>query len=59
MKKFKSVDELVRNEDLNKLKDHWLSVPENKELDERGKNMYSSGFKKLIEFFKSMKKNLD
>ena len=41
---YSSVDELVRNEDLNQLKDHWLSVPENKELDERGNSMYSSGF---------------
>ena len=56
---YSSVDELVRNEDLNQLKDHWLSVPENKELDERGKSMYSSGFKKLIEFFKSIKNNID
>ena len=49
----------IGNEDLNELKDHWLSVPENKELDERGKSMYSSGFKKLIEFFKSIKNKID
>ena len=30
---YSSVDELVKNEDLNALKDHWLSAPENKELD--------------------------
>ena len=56
---YSSVDELVRNEDLNELKDHWLSVPKNKELDVRGKSMYSSGFKKLIEFFNSISNSLD
>ena len=50
---YSSVDELVINEDLNKLKEDWLSVPENKALDERGKSMYSAGFNKLISFFKS------
>ena len=52
---YSSIDELVWNEDLNELKDHWLSLTKNKELDERGKIIYSSGFKKLIEFFKSIK----
>ena len=50
---YSSVDELVNNEDLNKLKEDWLSVPENKELDVRGKSMYSAGFNKLISFFES------
>ena len=45
------VSELLNHEDLNDLKDHWLSFPENKALDKKHKNMYSCGFKKLIEFF--------
>ena len=56
---YSSVYELIRNEDLNELKEHWLSVPANKELDERSKKMYSSGFIKLIEFLKSLKNNMD
>ena len=48
---YSDVSELLNHEDLNDLKDHWLSVPENKALDKKHKNMYSCGFKKLIEFF--------
>ena len=51
---YSTVAELVKNEDLNELKNDWLAVPENKALDVRGKSMYSSGFKKLIEFFNSI-----
>ena len=50
---YSSVDELVINEDLNKLKEDWLSVPENKALDERGKSISSARFNKLISFFES------
>ena len=50
---YSTVDELVRNEDLEELKNEWLSVPENKALDVRGKSMYSAGFNKLISFFRS------
>ena len=50
---YSTVDELVRNEDLEQLKNEWLSVAENKALDGRGNGMYSAGFKKLISFFKS------
>ena len=47
---YSDVDELIKNEDLHEIKDKWFSIPENKALDERGKSMYSAGFKKLIEF---------
>ena len=50
---YSTVDELVRNEDLEQLKNEWLSVAENKALDGRGNGMYSAGFKKLISFFMS------
>ena len=56
---YSTVAELVKNEDLNELKNDWLAVPENKALDVRGKSMYSSGFKKLIEFFNSISNSLD
>ena len=48
---YSDVSELLNHEDLNDLKDHWLSFPENKALDKKHNNMYSCGFKKLIEFF--------
>ena len=44
---YSSVDELVRNEDSNELKDHWLSVPENKELDVRVKVCIAQDSKSL------------
>ena len=47
---YSDVDELIKNEDLYDIKDKWVSITENKALDERGNAMYSAGFKKLMEF---------
>jgi predicted helicase len=47
---YKNIDDLMRSEDLTLLKKEWMSIEENKALDERGKGMYSSGFNKLIEY---------
>ena len=49
---YSSLDELMKHEDLSELKNEWLAVPENKELDVRGKNMYTAGFNKLIDYAK-------
>ena len=49
---YSSLDELMRHEDLSILKNEWLSIPENKELDKRGNSMYTAGFNKLIDYAK-------
>ena len=40
----------MREEDLQNLKEEYFSIKEYKELDERGKGMYSAGFNRLIAF---------
>ena len=47
---YKNIDDLMQSEDLTLLKKEWMSIEENKALDERGKGMYSAGFNKLIEY---------
>ena len=42
--------EITSPDDLTHLKDQYFQILENKELDERGKGMYSAAFNKLIEF---------
>jgi hypothetical protein len=40
-------------EDLERLKKEYFDIPSYKELDVRGKGMYSASFNKLIEFYRS------
>lgn len=49
---YSSLEELMIIEDPQKLKQEYFAIPEYRELDIRGKNMYSAGFNKLIEFHK-------
>lgn len=42
--------EITSPDDLTHLKNQYFQISENKELDERGKGMYSAAFNKLIEF---------
>jgi len=48
-----SLEEIMLSEDLDRLKKEYFDIPEYKELDVRGKGMYSAGFNKLIEFQRS------
>ncbi len=50
---YSSLEELMQSEDPKKLKEEYFEISEYKELDIRGKGMYSAGFNKLIEFHKS------
>jgi hypothetical protein len=50
---YSSLEELMRSEDLVRLKEEYFGIPKYKELDERGKGMYSAGFNKLIEYHQS------
>ena len=47
---YKNIDDLMQSEDLTLLKKEWMSIEENKALDERVNGMYSAGFNKLIEY---------
>ena len=40
----------MESEDLYALKEEYFEIPEYRELDKRGKGMYSAGFNKLIEY---------
>ena len=50
---YSSLEELMQSEDLDELKEEYFNIPEFKELDVRGKGMYSAGFNRLIEFRRS------
>jgi hypothetical protein len=50
---YSSLTELMESEDLERLKKEYFDIPSYKELDVRGKGMYSAGFNKLIEFYRS------
>ena len=50
---YSSLEELLQSEDLDRLKKEYFDIPEYKELDERGKGMYSAGFNRLIEYHRS------
>ena len=56
---YKNIDDLMQSEDLTLLKKEWMSIEENKALDERGNGMYSAGFNKLIEYANYKKSILD
>ena len=49
---YSSVNDLLKNEDLEKMKNEWFAFPENAALDKRGNGMYSAGFNKLIDYAK-------
>ena len=51
-----TLEEILESEDLNHLKKSYFEIPEFKESDLKGKNMYSAGFNKLIEY-QSIKKS--
>ena len=42
--------EITSPDDLTHSKDQYFQISENKELDERGKDIYSAAFNRLIEF---------
>jgi predicted helicase len=50
---YSSLADLMQSEDPVKLKKEYFDIQEYKELDIRGKRMYSAGFNKLIEFHQS------
>lgn len=50
---YSSLEELMQSEDLDELKEEYFNIPEFKELDVRGKGMYSASFNRLIEFRRS------
>jgi predicted helicase len=50
---YSSLEELMQLEDLDRLKKEYFDIPDYKELDVRGKGMYSAGFNKLVEFHRS------
>ena len=49
---FSTLDDITENADLIELKNKYFLIQEYRELDVRGKNMYSAGFNKLIEYQK-------
>ena len=50
---YNSIEDLLSSENLHKLQVDYFSNPKNSELDKRGKNMYSAGFKQFIQFYQS------
>ena len=50
---YSSLDELMSTEDPTKLKEEYFAIAEYKELDVRGKGMYSAAFGKLIKYHQS------
>ena len=49
---YSSISELINNENLNNLKEEWLSVPENKKLNDKGNDMYGASFNQFIKYAK-------
>ena len=49
---FSTLDDITENANLIELKNKYFSIQEYRELDIRGKSMYSAGFNKLIEYQK-------
>ena len=47
---FATLDDITENANLIELKSKYFSIQEYRDLDVRGKNMYSAGFNKLIEY---------
>lgn len=54
---YSSLDDLMQSEDLDRLKQEYFKIPDYKELDVRGKGMYSAGFNKLIEYHRAKRSN--
>ena len=52
---YSSLNEITENADLTVLKEKYFSIDEYRELDVRGKSMYSSGFNRLIDYQKYKK----
>ena len=52
---YSSLNEITENADLTVLKEKYFSIDEYRELDIRGKNMYSAGFNRLIDYQKYKK----
>jgi hypothetical protein len=46
------LEEITEHVNLVELKEKYFGIEEYRELDIRGKNMYSAGFNKLIEYQK-------
>ena len=55
---FSTLEEISEKSDLKKLKDHYFAIDEFKQLDVRGKGMYSAGFNRLIEYQDFLKKQM-
>lgn len=47
---YSSLEEITEEADLEKLKDEYFSIKEYRDLNERGNQMYSAGFNRLIDF---------
>ena len=52
---YSTLEEITNQANLQRLKDDYFSVDEFKQLDVRGKGMYSAGFNRLIEYQKYQK----
>jgi len=55
---FSTLEEISEKSDLKKLKDHYFAIDEFKQLNVRGKGMYSAGFNRLIEYQDFLKKQM-
>ena len=54
---YSSLEEITEDANLELLKDHYFSIDEFRDLDERGNRMYSAGFNRLIDYQKFKKSN--
>jgi predicted helicase len=55
---YSSLEDITEQADLKQLKTEYFSIEEYKELDVRGKGMYSAAFNRLIEYQEFLRKNL-
>ena len=56
-KAYSSLEDITEKADLKKLKTEYFAIEEYKDLDIRGKSMYSAGFNRLIEYQEFLKSN--
>ena len=54
---FGSLEDIILHADLQELKSKYFEIPEYRELDKRGNQMYSAAFGRLIEYQKFMLSN--
>ena len=54
---YSSLEEITEDANLELLKDHYFSIDEFRDLNERGNRMYSAGFNRLIDYQKFKKSN--